>query len=126
MAFVDCDDELEPGALAAVRNCLLAHPEIDYVFTDRIDIDEKGRVIRTATYGGYEGIRFSGQDNIRSDLLDGMVASHLKVIRRSAYLEIGGCDAMLAGVRRLGTGPENVGEVSLALLGHSAISAPCA
>ena len=99
VAFLDCDDELEPGALAAVRDCLQAHPEVDYVFTDRIDVDEKGRKMRLAAYGGYEGIRFSGQGNIRSDLLDGMVASHLKVLRRSVYLEVGGCDAMFAGVQ---------------------------
>ena len=99
VAFLDCDDELEPGALSAVYDCLLAHPEVDYVFTDRIDVDENGGVIGTARYGGYEGLRFSGQENIRSDLLDGMVASHLKVIRRSVYLDTGGCDAMLAGVQ---------------------------
>jgi len=99
VAFLDCDDELEPGALVAVRDCLVARPEVDYLFTDRIEVDEKGRVIRTARYGGYEGLQFSGQENIRSDLLDGMVASHLKVIRRSVYLETGGCDTMLAGVQ---------------------------
>ena len=99
LAFLDCDDELEPGALATVRDCLQAHPEVDYVFTDRTDVDEKGGTVRIASYGGYDGIRFSGQGNIRSDLLDGMVASHLKVIRRSVYLEVGGCDAMVAGVQ---------------------------
>lgn len=99
VAFLDCDDELEPGALAAVCACLKAHPEVDYVFTDRIDVDETGRQVRVARYGGYDSLRFSTQENIRADLLDGMVASHLKVIRRSVYLDAGGSDATYSGVQ---------------------------
>jgi glycosyltransferase involved in cell wall biosynthesis/SAM-dependent methyltransferase len=99
VAFLDCDDSLEPGALAAVRACLQAHPEVDYVFTDRIDVDETGKQVRVARYGGYDSLRFSTHEDIRSDLLDGMVASHIKVIRRSVYLEVGGSDATFSGVQ---------------------------
>lgn len=99
VAFLDCDDELEPGALATVRDCLQTHPEVDYLFTDRTDVDEHGKPVRVARYGGYDGLRFSTQENIRTDLLDGMVASHLKVIRRSIYLEVGGSDARFSGVQ---------------------------
>ena len=99
LAFLDCDDALAPGALAQVRDCLQAHPEADYVFTDRIDVDENGKEVRLARYGGYENINFSAQENIRLDLLDGMVASHLKVIRRQTYLDVGGCVDEFSGVQ---------------------------
>ncbi|OWP49122.1 hypothetical protein CEG18_20505 [Pseudomonas nitroreducens] len=99
VAFLDCDDELEPGALAAVRDCLQAHPEVDYVFTDRTDVDEKGQPVRVARYGGYANLHFSTQERIRTDLLDGMVASHLKVIRRSVYQKVGGSNSEFSGVQ---------------------------
>lgn len=99
VAFLDCDDALNPEALSVIRAQIEARPDVDYFFTDRHDIDERGELVRTARYGGYESLRFSNQDNIRTDLLDGMVASHLKVIRRSAYLEGGGCNAKFSGVQ---------------------------
>jgi len=97
VAFLDCDDMLTKGSLAAVRAELARHPEIDYLFTDRWDIDESNEVLRRAEYGGYETIQPSG--DIAADLLDGMVASHLKVIRRRSYLEAGGSDQLVAGVQ---------------------------
>lgn len=99
MAFLDCDDALETGALQAVRTALEKHPEVDYLFTDRIDVDETGKTVRVARYGGYDNLHFTQQDNIAADLIDGMVASHLKVIRRSVYQAVGGCDAIFSGVQ---------------------------
>lgn len=69
-----------------VRDCLQEYPEIDYLFTDRVDVNEYGKQVRVASYGGYESLQFSTQERINIDLLDGMIASHLKVIRRSALL----------------------------------------
>ena len=99
VAFLDCDDTLEPGALSVIRDEIRAQPDVDYFFTDRRDVDENGELVRTAHYGGYENLRFSSQENIRADLLDGMVASHLKVIRRSEYLKVGGCNPEFSGVQ---------------------------
>ena len=99
VAFVDCDDVLEPGALQAVASCLKQFPQVDYVFSDRTDVDAQGRPVRVARYGGYDTLRFAGQDQIPGDLLDGMVASHLKVIRRSTYLEVGGSNPQWSGVQ---------------------------
>jgi len=99
VAFLDCDDALAPGALEEVAATLQAIPDVDYLFTDRIDIDEKNETIRIARYGGYDRLKFRSQDHIANDLLDGMVASHLKVIRRSVYQAIGGCDASYSGVQ---------------------------
>ena len=99
VAFVDCDDALEPHALQSVASCLKEQTQVDYLFTDRTDVDEQDRIVRVARYGGYETLQFGGQDGIPSDLLDGMVASHLKVIRRSVYLEVGGSDPQWSGVQ---------------------------
>ncbi|RQS10340.1 glycosyltransferase [Burkholderia sp. Bp9002] len=99
VAFVDCDDALAPAALATVMRVLESQPEIDYVFTDRFDIDERGEVVRRADYGGYPSISFRGAQNIKDDLLDGMIASHLKVIRRDAYLTAGGSDDLFSGIQ---------------------------
>jgi glycosyltransferase involved in cell wall biosynthesis len=90
VAFLDCDDALESGALEQVAQVIAGDEKIDYVFTDRYDIDAEGTVVRNAKYGGYPTILPSADRSIRDDLLDGMVASHLKVIRRSAYLSVGG------------------------------------
>ena len=97
IAFLDCDDQLPPGALQEVATALAADSSVDYLFTDRVDVDEAGRVLRTAAYGGYDTIKPSG--DIRRDLIDGMVASHLKVMRRSLYLTLGGCDDSVSGAQ---------------------------
>lgn len=99
VAFLDCDDALVPGALEKVSTALQSMPDVDYLFTDRIDVNEIGQTLRVARYGGYERLKFKKQDLISDDLLDGMVASHLKVIRRSVYLDVGGCDERHSGVQ---------------------------
>lgn len=97
VAFLDCDDELAPGALHAVADAIASDRDADYFFTDRLDVDENGKTLRVAVYGGYDTIRPSG--DVRNDLLDGMVASHLKVMRRSRYLALGGCDDSVSGAQ---------------------------
>jgi len=94
LAFLDCDDRLAENALSVVAEQLEG---ADYVFSDRIDVDAKGEKVRIAKYGGYDAIKPSS--DIASDLLDGMVASHLKVIRREAFLAAGGFDPRLGGVQ---------------------------
>ncbi|AGW91658.1 hypothetical protein N234_16640 [Ralstonia pickettii DTP0602] len=97
IAFLDCDDALGEGALNQVAAEIAKQPDVDYFFTDRLDVGNDDTVIRRANYGGYDSIKPSG--NIRDDLLDGMVASHLKVIRRSAYLGAGGGDPAFDGIQ---------------------------
>lgn len=97
VCFVDCDDELVAGALRRLRQVLSSDRRTDYLFTNRVDIDEGGRALRSARYGGYEWLVPSG--NIAHDLLDGMVASHLKVIRRETYVAVGGCDERYDGIQ---------------------------
>ncbi|MDY7545049.1 glycosyltransferase [Glaciimonas sp. CA11.2] len=99
IAFLDCDDELEPGAFSVINEQIQSYPEVDYFFTDRKDIDESGATVRVAAYGGYENIHFTSQQEIRADLLDGMVASHLKIIKKEKYIAVGGCNAKFSGVQ---------------------------
>jgi glycosyltransferase involved in cell wall biosynthesis len=95
VAFVDCDDALEPNALSVVAESI--KPSTDYLFTDRTDMDERGEPIRVARYGGYPWLHASG--DVKRDLLDAMVASHLKVIRRATYESVGGSDPRYSGVQ---------------------------
>lgn len=97
VAFLDCDDLLENNAIAEVTKEIRAHPDVDYFFTDRCDIDEQDSIVRIAQYGGYPNIKPGLNSDIRDDLIDGMVASHLKVIRRSHYLSVGGSTDKYAG-----------------------------
>jgi glycosyltransferase involved in cell wall biosynthesis len=99
VAFVDCDDALPEGALREAMAALEAHPEVDYLFTDRYDIDQNGNILRRAVYGGYPTVSFKTDSSIRDDLLDAMVASHLKIIRRHTYQALGGCDAAFSGIQ---------------------------
>lgn len=97
IAFLDCDDFISEDALEQVYIILREQPGVDYVFSDKTEIDENDQSIRFAPYGGYPKIQPSG--DIKSDLLDGMVASHLKVIRKSSILGVGGFDPEIDGVQ---------------------------
>jgi glycosyltransferase involved in cell wall biosynthesis len=99
VVFLDCDDYLQSGALKAVAEVLRRNPDVDYIFTDRQEVDEFGSLLRIAKYGGYENIKFKSNEQIPSDLIDGMVASHLKVIRTAVYKKVGGCDSKYSGVQ---------------------------
>lgn len=98
LAFVDCDDALPKHALRSVLSAIeSAEGDIDYAFTDRLDVDSSGKTLRVARYGGYDFIKPGG--DIKADLLDGMVASHLKVISRTAYQTVGGCREEFDGIQ---------------------------
>ncbi|HEY0845161.1 MAG TPA: glycosyltransferase family 2 protein [Noviherbaspirillum sp.] len=97
IAFLDCDDALEPGALERVAAQIGRDHDVDYVFSDRLDVDATGALIRQAKYGGYDNIIPGDDRSVRDDLLDGMVASHLKVIRRDTYLAVGGTNNHYSG-----------------------------
>jgi len=99
IAFLDCDDMLPKGALERVAYEIRRKQDIDYWFTDRLEVDEDDRTIRHAIYGGYDNIKFHGEQQIAKDMLDGMVASHLKVIKRLVYLAIGGCNDAYSGIQ---------------------------
>lgn len=97
IAFLDCDDYLPKGALARVRHILLEQPETDYLFTDRVDVDPKGKKIGVRKFGGYPHI--NPATPIKDALMDGMVASHLKVIRRQAVLDHVDPESVFSGIQ---------------------------
>ena len=94
VAFVDCDDFLSEKANARV--CEAISEATDYVFTDRMDVDEKGAALRRYDAGAL----ISGHRHGLPDLLlDQMVASHLKVVRRLTLKKIGGFRSEFDGVQ---------------------------
>jgi O-antigen biosynthesis protein len=97
IVFVDCDDSLPPRALDRAFRYIDAQGGCDYFFSDRFDVDENGDVLRLARYGGYDDERFTGA--FRADILNGMVASHLKIVRRDAFHRVGGFDPTFSGVQ---------------------------
>jgi len=96
LAFVDCDDFIPSHAAKTVADAIAQFP-CDYYFSDMIDIDQEDKPLRKAVYGGYDWLKPSG--DIPGDLILGMVASHLKVIRRQTYLAQGGCRPEFSGVQ---------------------------
>ncbi len=96
IAFLDCDDYLETEALATVYD-VLSEKKVDYLFTDNYHI--KGQHKQLSRYGGYSNIKYTSDNEIYSDLLNGMVANHLKVIRKEAMLMCGLFDLSVSGVQ---------------------------
>lgn len=94
IAFLDCDDFLPANALQIVAGHI--NDEVDYVFTDRIEVDEDEEH-RHVRYGGQP--QLVGKGEIADHLLEHMVASHLKVIRRTKLLEVGGFSDSYNGVQ---------------------------
>lgn len=97
IAFLDCDDYLEPCVIDELSEILSASDSPDYIFSDRNHVDDRGSFIGRANYGGYEWIKPSG--SIENDLLLGMIASHLKVIKKDIYQAIGGSNLAYSGIQ---------------------------
>ncbi|OIQ79891.1 hyaluronan synthase [mine drainage metagenome] len=96
VAFLDCDDWLHPGALASVATAI-GRERADYVFSDRIDVDEINGTQTVRLYGGQPQLQ-----NMRThteNLLDHMVASHLKVISKALIEKLGGFESGSDGVQ---------------------------
>jgi len=83
-ALLDCDDFLERDALRKVARALeRSEQTVDFLFTNRIDVDEKGEFIKIWDFTN----RTLG--DLAEELLKGMCCSHLKVIRRGALRRTG-------------------------------------
>ncbi len=82
LLFLDCDDEIEPNALAVLNHYIERFPRCRYISSSITDIDERGTVLR-----------FRGNEHPVDRLLDiGMLAGHLKAIRRDLFEDIGYLD----------------------------------
>jgi glycosyltransferase involved in cell wall biosynthesis len=87
VAFLDCDDWLAPDALMSVAEAM-NQSSAGYAFTDRIDVNETTGEERIRSYGGQPQLREAR--NHADNLLDHMVASHLKVISKRLIEQVGG------------------------------------
>lgn len=107
IAFLDCDDHVLNTAVDDISKAI-AETSADYIFTDKNHMDENGHFISRFDYGGYPWIKPSGL--IEDDILLGMVASHLKVIRRELYFKLGGSDDNYSGVQDWDFALRTIGE----------------
>lgn len=77
--FVDCDDLVEPDALTRLEWHIRRHPKVRYISSNMIDIDE-----------GEGVLRYRRRVEPPTELLSrGMIAGHLKCLRRDALDEYG-------------------------------------
>lgn len=87
VVFLDCDDALEPGALATLRDAISAHPQVRYISSCMIDIDEDDLVLRYRR-------RCSAATCLATS---GMLAGHLKAVRGDAFAELGALEPAFNG-----------------------------
>lgn len=83
IAFLDCDDWLEPNAIEETVNSINKKAGAVYAYTDRYNfIEAEDRKV-------IESFRNRPQKNYFEELLIGMYTSHLKVIKKEVFLKIG-------------------------------------
>ncbi|MBW4472549.1 MAG: CHAT domain-containing protein [Stenomitos rutilans HA7619-LM2] len=82
LGWVDSDDLLSPTALEQTVPILQQQPHIGMVYTDYLDMDEQGCVIR---YGDRCRIPYS-----KERLLLDFMTFHFRLLRRSAFEQAGG------------------------------------
>ena len=87
VALMDHDDLLPPHALYLVAEEILAHPEVDIIYSDEDKIEDSGRRFGPYFKPDFDPELFLGQNMV----------SHLGVYRRSLLQEIGGFRKGLEG-----------------------------
>jgi filamentous hemagglutinin family protein len=90
LGWVDSDDLLAPTALAETAAVLAKNPDIDWVYTDYLDIDENNTVI---SYGYRCLVPYS-----RAELLNNFMTFHFRLMRREVFDLAGGIDESLETV----------------------------
>ena len=80
--FLDCDDVIEPNAISVLNHYRTLFPRCRYISSSITDIDESGNVFR-----------YRGNEHPIDRLFDiGMLAGHLKAVRRDLFDDVGGLD----------------------------------
>jgi glycosyltransferase involved in cell wall biosynthesis/LmbE family N-acetylglucosaminyl deacetylase len=82
IAFVDCDDFLEPKALETVIS--MWRPETRYAYSDRIYVDEQDEEVSRVSFS-----ELPREDYLMEQLDGKMYTSHLKVIHRDVFAKVG-------------------------------------
>lgn len=97
IAFLDCDDYLPQEALSKVASYLAENPDVKYVFTDRVFVDESNMPLEETHYS--DNLEIENTTDHSNNLLVEMMATHLKVVSKKELVKIGGCDLNLTGVQ---------------------------
>lgn len=85
--FLDCDDIVEPDAVEVISHYAREFPDCRYISSGMIDIDEQDNVLRYRRHGAPPvGLSDAG-----------MVAGHLKALRRDLFDDIGLFDLAFDG-----------------------------
>ncbi|AFZ24155.1 filamentous hemagglutinin family N-terminal domain protein [Cylindrospermum stagnale PCC 7417] len=87
IGWVDSDDLLAPTALAETAAVLDAQPEVGWVYTDYLDIDEQDNIL---SYGYRCLVPYS-----REELLNRFMTFHFRLIRREVFDLVGGINESL-------------------------------
>jgi glycosyltransferase involved in cell wall biosynthesis len=85
--FLDCDDLIEADALGRLSKHIGGYPKVRYFSSNMIDIDERDRILRYRR-------RVASPATLLSN---GMLAGHLKCIRRDVFEEYGLLDPSVDG-----------------------------
>lgn len=87
--FLDCDDLIENTTFSVLGHYLNKFPTVRYISSTCLDIDEDCNIVRQ---------RFHAHPS--TEMFErGMLAGHLKCIKRSLYNELGGFDLAFSGVQ---------------------------
>lgn len=79
LLFLDCDDLIQPNATAVLDHYIRTFPQCRYISSAIIDIDEQDRILRYRRHEAPPNTMFHR----------GMLAGHLKAVRRDLVNEIG-------------------------------------
>jgi len=90
--FLSADDYLLPGHVARLVSAHREHPEIDYIFTSYVKVDERERFVRFFGHPGHLRSSYFGGRNEFADLLtyDCYMCFPTTLFRREELLEHGG------------------------------------
>jgi glycosyltransferase involved in cell wall biosynthesis len=87
--FLDCDDLLSAQAVTVLDHYISSFPQCRYITSTMCDIDEEGEELRWRRHAGPTTMLFQR----------GMVAGHLKAVRKDLFSELGGLSPNLSGVQ---------------------------
>ena len=96
LAFLDQDDEWTPRHLERLTGLFREQPEVGWAYSDFDEFDESGTIVTRSflVEFGFTSAKRTLLSCVQADL---MVLPSASVVRRSAFLEVGGFDEELSG-----------------------------
>lgn len=89
LIFLDCDDKIVDSTLLVLRHYFERFPCVRYISSNCVDVDQDGQVLR-------QRIHFHPSTEMYAR---GMLAGHLKCIKRSLYDDLAGFSSEFSGVQ---------------------------